>query len=98
MNFLDEVKTYSTDHKLFRELGLKTFKIGCDEKYFVGKVNISDKSNVKIWVEGCPAQFWYFEIYCEETKEVTKFETGSGSLTDYWDFAKAIAEEMVVIK
>lgn len=92
----DSFETYPDDLLLLKELGLKPFKGETWEKIKVGTVRL-DKSQVKIWVEGAPAQFWYFKIYCGENKKTTKISTGSGTLCNYWPFAKAIAEGMVTI-
>src|SRR5690606_13018278 len=44
-----------------------------------------------------PAQFWDFEVYCAETKQTTKFSTGSGTFRQYWPLAEAIAQGMVAV-
>lgn len=95
---LGEAKTYQVDLELFQELDLKTFKTGSQEQFLVGEYKLPnyEKAKVKISVTCMPAQFWQFEV---ETDEGHKFniETGSGSLSDYWDSVMKVAESMFVV-
>ena len=92
-NQFDHCKTYSWDEPLFEKLGLEPFYVKIYEKHFVGEVNLEDGSSyIKIWVEGLPAQFWDFEVFCAKNKRIYKIETGSGCLGDYWFKVKKIAD------
>ena len=92
-NQFDHYKTYSWDEPLFKKLGFKPFYVKIYEKHFVGEVNFEDGSSyIKIWVEGLPAQFWDFEVFCAKNKRIYKIETGSGCLRDYWFKVKEIAD------
>lgn len=95
---LGEAKTYQVDLELFQELDLKTFKTDSQEQFVVGEYKLPNykKAKVKISVTCIPAQFWQFEV---ETDEGRKFhiETGSGSLSDYWDSIMKVAEGMFVV-
>lgn len=99
-SLLDEVSTYNQDLVLFRELGLKTFKFKNYEhkrKYHVGNF-FNEKGFVKIEVSFYPAMFWKFQVYSNDSETLTFFNTGSGSLTDYWPFVEQILNGMIVIK
>ena len=95
-------ETYHSDLPLFKKLNLKPFKTVCGEKIHLGKVMIDDDgSYVDIWVEGAPAQFFTFHIYCAESGHKWKVNTGSGTLTQYWSAVKAMAQgcfEVNIIK
>lgn len=95
---LGEAKTYQVDLELFQELDLKTFKTDSHEQFVVGEYKLPNhkKAKVKISVTCMPAQFWQFEV---ETDEGNKFniETGSGSLSNYWDSVIKVAEDMFVV-
>ena len=95
---LGEAQTYRADSELLHKLGLKTFKTDNQKQFVVGKYKLPNykKANVKISVTCMPAQFWQFEV---ETDEGGKYniETGSGSLSDYWDSVLKIAEGMFVV-
>lgn len=98
-DFLSMAKTYRVDLELFNKLGLNPFTVHDKEELFVGEYKVPEYNNViiKIWVSCWPAQFWRFEI---DTSEGGKYsvETGSGSLTSYWDSVMQIAESMFVVK
>lgn len=99
MKLVDTVETYRHDRELFRKLGLKPFSYDTDEasdKHFVGEVK-KDKSTCKVWVRCLPAQFWTFEIYCDESHATTTVQTGSGCLSDYWDMVEKIMDGMFVV-
>lgn len=90
--------TYSWDLPLFEKLGLKPFEIENQEKTFIGEHKLPDydKASVKIWVTCMPAMFWHFEVTTDEGK-VFKIDTGSGSLSNYWDSIEKIATDMLVV-
>lgn len=95
---LNDASTYSSDLKLFKDLGLEPFKnIAAGAEYFVGEVKFENGSWVKIWVYPMPALFWKFEIYDAESKKSTIATTGSGALINFWPSVKLIAENMFVI-
>lgn len=98
MNLLDSFKTYSHDLPLLKKLGLKPFKGKVHEKVYVGEYTTKDGSWARIWVDGAPAQFFRFKIYCSESKMVTIVETGSGCLVDYWPFVEKIMDGMIAIE
>ena len=93
---LSRFSTYPWDLPLFVKLGLLPFAGDIWETIEVGEVHLESGSTVKVSVEGAPAQFWKFVIYCAETKRETTLETGSGCFGDYWLFAEKIAQGMVV--
>lgn len=94
----DQVKTYSWDLPLFKELGLEPFDLKCRQKHFVGKVMVGE-SEVNIWVEGLPAQFYEFKILCRGVDPKRRYHvtTGSGCLMDFWAAIKMLAEDMLVV-
>lgn len=99
MNLLiSEFKTYSHDLPLLEKLGLKPFKGETYEKIYVGKYIAEGGSWAEIWVEGAPAQFFTFKIYCSENKTITIIATGSGCLTDYWSVVESVMDGMIVIE
>jgi hypothetical protein len=92
-------KTSPADLGLLRELGLQAYSGSTGQEFFLGEVAVdNDGSCVRIWVTGYPAQFWRFWIYCADTQKVSRVETGSGILRDYWPMAKAIAQGMLVVR
>lgn len=98
LNGLNDASTYSSDLKLFKNLGLEPFKnIVAGAEYFVGEVKFKNISWVKIWAYPMPALFWKFEIYDGESKKTTVATTGSGALGNFWSSVKLIAENMFVI-
>jgi len=94
---INETKTYQKDMPLFKRLNLKPFIIETHRRHYVGEVKMENGSQIKIWVEAYPAQFWFFEIFCADNKKTTRITTGSGSLEDYWGFVEAIATGMIVV-
>lgn len=96
--FTDEFKTYSDDLPLLKRLRLKPFKGKLHEKVCVGKYKTKDGSWAEIWVEGAPAQFWEFKVFCSENERITIITTGSGCLVDYWPFVEKFLDGMIVIK
>lgn len=87
------------DEPLFQELGFLPYRIGLNEKHFVGKVRFDDGAWVKVWVKGLPAglpvQVWWFEVYSHEIDETYHVKTGSGPLLEYWGFIRKIADGMI---
>lgn len=98
MDILGKAKTYHCDLPLFEKLGLTPFVINNQDKNFLGEYKIPDHdiASVKIWVTCMPAMFWHFEVKNEEG-EMFKVNTGSGSLTDYWDSVEKIATNMLAV-
>jgi len=87
--------SYLQDVELLKELKLAAWSAKrCEEKK-IGIV-VCDESTVEIFVTCYPAQFYKFII--KVGSKVYEMTTGSGSLSDYWPMAKAIAENMVVVK
>lgn len=93
----DRHKPLESDLALLDKLGLKPFDAPHGQKTFVGEVSDPELGYIKIWVSCWPACFWEFEIHSKETGKITKFETGSGSLDDYYSIAEKIMEGMVVV-
>ena len=100
--FMNEVRTYSQDRALFKKLGLEPFlfydqNAGSPE-HFVGKVKVqhTKRATVKIWVKCLPSQFYRFVVEDDEGR-IYLIETGSGTLSDFWPTAEAVAKNMVVI-
>lgn len=98
MNLFNGFETYSHDFPLLKKLGLKRFKGKVHEKVYVGEYKTEDGSWAKIWVEGAPAQFFSFKIYCSESKMTTTVSTGSGCLSGYWPFVEKIMDGMIVVE
>jgi len=99
VNALDTAGTYSSDRPLFKLLGLMPFTdIPISKGYFVGEVKFKNGSVVKIWVFPAPAQFWKFEIFVAESKKTTRVSTGSGTLDNFWNAIKLIAEDMIDVE
>ena len=91
--------TYNSDEHLFKQLGLPLFEDAPHATYLaIGRVNFEDGSYIDVSVQCWPAQFWKFEIYKHEKNENYVMTTGSGLLSDYWQTASMIAENMVGIK
>ncbi len=91
--------TYSSDVALFKKLGLETFsKIPSNTEYFVGEVKFDNGSKAKIWVYPMPAQFWKIEVFVSESNKTTKVSTGSGTLCDFWNTIKLIADDMLDVE
>jgi hypothetical protein len=96
---------YSQDVKLLKELKLAAWSAKHGEEKKIGIV-VCKESTVEIFVTCLPAQFYKFIIkvglknYDTDivSHQIYEMTTGSGSLSDYWPMAKAIAENMVVIK
>ena len=86
---------YPQDVKLLKELKLAAWSAKHGEEKKIGIV-VCDESTVEIFVTCLPAQFYKFVI--KEDAKVYEMTTGSGTLSDYWPMAKAIAKNMVVIK
>lgn len=90
-------QTHASDAPLLKKLGLKTFKGATWQQMELGTTKMKDGSWVKVAVTCAPAQFWDFEVYCADSRQTTKFSTGSGSFRQYWPLAEAIAQGMVVL-
>jgi hypothetical protein len=94
-NVLNKASTYSSDRPLFKLIGLMPFiDIPTNKEYFVGEVKFKYGSVVKIWVSPAPALFWRFEVFVAESKKQLNISTGSGTLNDFWNAVKLIAECM----
>lgn len=90
--------TSSSDFLLFKIIGLKVFhKIPCNIEYYAGEVELENHSTIKVWVYPAPAMFWKFEVYVAETENTVIVSTGSGTLNDFWNSIKLIAEGMLDI-
>jgi hypothetical protein len=94
---LNTAQAYDSDIALLRKLGLKTFKGSTWQPMDLGTAKLEDGSWVKVSVTCAPAQFWSFEVFCAEAKQVTKFSTGSGSFRQYWPLAEAIAQGRIAV-
>ena len=92
--------TYHVDRPLFKKLGLDLFTFNDQDEHYVGKVILVDYDNsyVELWVRCMPALFWRARVYCAESDKIYNVETGSGSLSTFWDGFKQIAEGMLVIE
>ena len=99
VNAFNTASTYSSDRQLFKTLGLKFFtNIPTGKEYFVGEVKFKNGSIVKVWVCPAPAQFWKFEIFVPQSFKTTNVSTGSGTLENFWDAIKLIAEDMLDVE
>jgi len=99
VNALNTASTYSSDRPLFKLLGLMPFTdIPTHKEYFVGEVKFKNDSVVKIWVIATPAQFWKFEVFVADSNKTTKVSTGSGTLENFWNAIKLIAEDMLDVE
>lgn len=92
-------KTHCQDLDLFQKIGFKPFEFNDQEKHFIGEYKLPhyDKASIKVSVTCMPAQFWQFEIETDEDQKFT-IETGSGSLSDFFDSAVLVAGGMFSIK
>ena len=97
-SLIDRSTPYSVDLPLLRRLKLDTYDVPVQTEHFIGEVELPPGSTVSIWVTGYPAQFYRFEVFSAETGMITKFSTGSGSLTEYWPTAEGIADGMIVFE
>ena len=68
------------------------------KEYFVGEVKFKNGSVVKVWVCPASAQFWKFEVFVADSNKTTKVSTGSGTLENFWNAIKLIAEDMLDIE
>lgn len=94
---MERAITYDWDKPLFKELGLKEFSFDKNQTVyvFIGET-LYEGVKVRIFVSTMPAQFWKFDFISCGKKYV--IETGSGSLTTYWNFIKQILDGMLEIK
>lgn len=101
---------YAVDKLLLKELKLPTWTSSkAYEEVFIGEVcpySIEDAGNptsIKIYIKCAPAQFYRFEIVraidsSDETgTETLEMRTGSGTLSEFWPMAMALASNMVSI-
>lgn len=90
-------ETYFRDKDLFKNLGFDLFNVNHQKEFKVGEYKLDDYDTAKItvFVKCMPAQFWRFEIQTDENISVG-LETGSGTLSDYWNIALQFAKGMVV--
>ena|SRR5271157_294325 len=96
---LNTASIYSSDISLFKTLGLAIFiNIPTNKEYFVGEVKFKNGSVVKVSVFPAPALFWKFDVFVAESKKHIKVSTGSGSLKDFWNAIKLIAENMLDVE
>lgn len=97
-NALNKASTYSSDRPLFKSLGLTPFTdIPANKEHFVGEVKFKNGSIVKIWVCPLPAMFWKLEVFIAKSKRTAVVSTGSGTLNDFWNTIKLIADYMLDI-
>ena len=68
------------------------------KEHFVGEVKFKNGSVVKVWVCPAPAQFWKFEVFVAQSFKTTNISTGSGTLENFWNAIKLIAEDMLDIE
>lgn len=96
-NIMDDTYSiYPTDYDLFTKLGLNKFKeIPNWTSIRVGETTLFD-SNIEIWVEGAPAQFWTINIQFEDGRK-KRVSTGSGALSDYWKSIEDLCSGCLVI-
>ncbi|MBF1166087.1 hypothetical protein [Burkholderia cenocepacia] len=109
MNF-DDNKPYPDDVALLKLLGLPAWQAALHQETFVGEAfpyepdeQPGEETSIQIYVTCCPAQFFRFVIERKsedkgyagmERVEVT---TGSGTLSQYWPMALAIADHCLVV-
>ena len=89
----DTVSIDPSDEELFGQLGLAKFANVTSEEN-LGRVELDDGSWVDVTVHA-PFPFWTFLIWTADGRRTTKLECGSGTLSEYWPFAEAVAEGMV---
>jgi len=91
--------TYREDYELFDKLGLSRFDTNNKEEIFVGEYKLPyyEYTKIKIYVSFAPAQFWRFYVETEDGKKIN-IETGSGSLSDYWNMVLKVAEDMFIVE
>lgn len=94
----DRVYTSDGDVVLFKKLGLELFDVPVRKKHLVGSVEVDNHGVVEIWVRGYPTQFWEAVVYCYEGGVVYTVKTGCGTLCDYWESFKLMAEGMMDVK
>ena len=101
---------YTKDLVLLKELGLPVWEAPIHEEKFIGEVfpypeheEPKGRTKLRVFVQCHPAQFYRFEIERRseddgydgmESVEVT---TGSGSLSEHWPIALAVAGHMVSV-
>lgn len=88
-------ETYPSDLKLFEKLGLKPFETENQEQIFLGEYKLPhyEKAKIKIYVTCMPAQFYQFQVISESGIKY-KIETGSGTLSEYWESVVKVATDM----
>lgn len=104
MNF-DDNKPYPDDVALLKLLGLPAWRAALYQETFVGEAcpyqaeeQPGERTRIQIYVSCCPAQFFRFVIERKsEDEDYTGMErvevtTGSGTLSQYWPMAIAIAD------
>lgn len=106
----ETIKPYQDDLPLLKKLLLPIWSGKARQEIFVGEVrpyeeeeNKNEITSIKIYVTGCPAQFFRFEIIRKADDEhytgMERIEvnTGSGSLNEYWPMALAIANNCLTV-
>ena len=104
---IENVTLYNEDVILLKSLGLPVWSSKLFEEVFLGEVcpykdfeEEGEITLIKIFVTGCPAQFFRFEIIRKaDSKDATGMEyiqvnTGSGTLSQYWPMVLAVAGNM----
>ncbi len=97
MEFLDAFSTYRCDYELIEELGLERWNnIPLHREHRIGMVKLDSGAKVELFVKGSPAQFYAAKITIPELNRNITVRTGSGSLSDFWDTFRLVAEDMIV--
>ncbi len=100
-------RPYKDDLALLKKLGLPIWGAPIDEEKFIGEVfpypeheEPNGRTKVRIFVNCAPAQFYRFEIDRRseddgyDGMEAVQVKTGSGTLTEHWPMALAVAGNM----
>jgi len=95
---LEETIPHQVDLILFEKLGLKPFKTSSRDRFLVGEYKLphSEKATIKISVTCLPAKFWCFEVITVQD-EAFIIETGSGTLSEFWDSVIKVAEGLFTV-
>jgi len=94
---------YKSDIKLLNKLGLPVWESKLGEEFYLGEVFPYYKENgksisIKIWVTCTPAQFYRFIVNNTKEDISAEINTGSGSLTKYYQMALEVAQGNFVIR
>lgn len=96
----DEIcQPYSWERDFYEKNNIPMWDCRVHETVNLGRIYTDEEFGyIEAEVTCLPAQFWKFKVHSDESEKTYIVETGSGSLSEYFDTMVKMVQAMLVIE